>query len=226
MARWLRPCTRSDKRGRARSTLKRGPSGARYREGARHCRWVHGSAPQKGLHGVPSIRRSEPRQLGSVRDRRRLLSRARRGGGCRALVARGVDPPKTSAQRGVGPVEYCADGVCVPGCRNHRDCRSKHDDPCLLHECLGGVCVVRHRRLPARVRVLRGRLLSRGLQRRLAVRQFSSRAGVDSVAPRGSASSSSSIRASSASGTTSAWRRHRTRSAAVARAAVPVRKER
>jgi hypothetical protein len=80
------------------------------------------------------------RQLGSVRNRRRMLSVL--GGavvsGIWSHAARSAqDECATRCESG----SYCSDGECVPGCSNHRDCRSKHDDPCLLHECLGGVCV-------------------------------------------------------------------------------------
>lgn len=37
--------------------------------------------------------------------------------------------------------EVCLGGVCRTPCENHRDCRSKHDDPCLLNTCVEGYCV-------------------------------------------------------------------------------------
>lgn len=37
--------------------------------------------------------------------------------------------------------QVCGDGYCVRPCANHRDCRSKRDDPCILNQCLDGVCV-------------------------------------------------------------------------------------
>ena len=79
------------------------------------------------------------RRLGSGQDRRRVL--AVLGG---AVVA-GIWPHAASfAQAGCSTRcasgEYCADGVCVPGCRNDRDCRNKHDDPCMLNQCIDGVC--------------------------------------------------------------------------------------
>ena len=36
--------------------------------------------------------------------------------------------------------ELCTDSGCVTPCANHRDCRSKHDDPCVLNTCVDGVC--------------------------------------------------------------------------------------
>ncbi len=36
--------------------------------------------------------------------------------------------------------EVCADRGCVTPCANHRDCRSKHDDPCVLNTCVDGFC--------------------------------------------------------------------------------------
>ena len=37
--------------------------------------------------------------------------------------------------------EVCTGGVCSTPCENHRDCRSKHDDPCVSNTCLQGLCV-------------------------------------------------------------------------------------
>ncbi len=37
--------------------------------------------------------------------------------------------------------EVCSGGVCRTPCENHRDCRSKHDDPCVSNTCLQGFCV-------------------------------------------------------------------------------------
>lgn len=35
----------------------------------------------------------------------------------------------------------CIAGFCQQTCVNHRDCRSKRDDPCINNSCLDGVCV-------------------------------------------------------------------------------------
>src|SRR5215216_2597055 len=34
----------------------------------------------------------------------------------------------------------CTDRGCVTSCANHRDCRDKHDDPCVSNTCVDGFC--------------------------------------------------------------------------------------
>ena len=36
--------------------------------------------------------------------------------------------------------ELCTDRGCMTPCANHRDCRSKHDDPCVSNTCVDGIC--------------------------------------------------------------------------------------
>jgi hypothetical protein len=36
--------------------------------------------------------------------------------------------------------QLCTDRGCVTPCANHRDCRDKHDDPCVSNTCIGGIC--------------------------------------------------------------------------------------
>ena len=36
--------------------------------------------------------------------------------------------------------QLCTDGGCVTPCANDRDCRSKHDDPCVSNTCVDGFC--------------------------------------------------------------------------------------
>jgi hypothetical protein len=36
--------------------------------------------------------------------------------------------------------QSCLGGVCQRVCETHRDCRSKHDDPCISNMCVNGVC--------------------------------------------------------------------------------------
>jgi hypothetical protein len=36
--------------------------------------------------------------------------------------------------------QLCTDRGCVSPCANHRDCRNKHDDPCLSNTCVDGFC--------------------------------------------------------------------------------------
>ena len=80
------------------------------------------------------------RRLGNARDRRSLLGSAASiavfalGGVLRPLAA------QTPCPEGCAEGEVCADGVCVTPCENHRDCRSKHDDPCVSNTCVNGVC--------------------------------------------------------------------------------------
>jgi hypothetical protein len=37
--------------------------------------------------------------------------------------------------------QVCLDGVCIRPCVKNRDCRDKHADPCILNQCLDGLCV-------------------------------------------------------------------------------------
>jgi hypothetical protein len=80
------------------------------------------------------------RQLGSAKNRRGFLKTL-----AATMVVRFGVPASAFAQDDCETRcpsgEYCANGVCVSGCRNDRDCRNKHDDPCLLHQCIDGVCV-------------------------------------------------------------------------------------
>jgi hypothetical protein len=79
------------------------------------------------------------RRIGAVQDRRRLLSLL--GGAVLTALGRNAALAAQNECASRCPSgEYCAGGVCVPGCRNNRDCRNKHDDPCLLHQCIEGVC--------------------------------------------------------------------------------------
>lgn len=79
------------------------------------------------------------RRLGAAGNRRSVLTilvAAVAAGAWRPAPADAQDACATRCQSG----EYCADGVCVPGCRNDRDCRDKHDDPCILNQCIEGAC--------------------------------------------------------------------------------------
>ena len=42
---------------------------------------------------------------------------------------------------GCAEEEICTERGCMTPCGNHRDCRSKHDDPCVSNMCSDGVCV-------------------------------------------------------------------------------------
>ena len=36
--------------------------------------------------------------------------------------------------------QLCTDRGCMTPCANHRDCRDKHDDPCVSNTCVDGFC--------------------------------------------------------------------------------------
>lgn len=69
------------------------------------------------------------RQIAAATDRRSLIRVA-------MAAALGVAASRRSA-RGQ---EECL-GACDAGCTNHRDCRGKHDDPCISSMCINGLCV-------------------------------------------------------------------------------------
>jgi hypothetical protein len=56
--------------------------------------------------------------------------------GLRAKIA-----AQESCPGGCAESELCTERGCVTPCANHRDCRNKHDDPCVSNMCIDGVCV-------------------------------------------------------------------------------------
>ena len=56
------------------------------------------------------------------------------GGLGRRVVGQEVCPD------GCAEDQLCTDRGCVNLCENHRDCRNKFDDPCVLNTCVDGVC--------------------------------------------------------------------------------------
>ena len=79
------------------------------------------------------------RRLGTATDRRLLL---------KGMLAAGLGVGFTRASHaqsecgeGCAEGQTCSNGGCVTACMNHRDCRSKHDDPCVSNNCLDGQCV-------------------------------------------------------------------------------------
>ena len=81
------------------------------------------------------------KQLATLAHRRALLQGA--------LAAIGVTiwsglPDGVAGQEacpdGCAENQLCTDRGCVTSCANHRDCRSKHDDPCVLNTCVDGFC--------------------------------------------------------------------------------------
>lgn len=57
--------------------------------------------------------------------------------GARASVSAAV---QDDCPGGCPAGEVCRIGACWTACETHRDCRSKHDDPCILNTCEDGIC--------------------------------------------------------------------------------------
>jgi hypothetical protein len=61
-----------------------------------------------------------------------------------AVVASGGPPSGVAGQDacpgGCAEDEVCTNSGCSIPCANHRDCRSKHDDPCVSNTCVNGFC--------------------------------------------------------------------------------------
>ncbi len=81
------------------------------------------------------------KKLATLGHRRALLK------GAPAIIAvavrgglpNGVDGQE-SCPDGCAENQLCAESGCVTPCANHRDCRSKHDDPCVSNTCVDGFC--------------------------------------------------------------------------------------
>ena len=62
-----------------------------------------------------------------------------------AAFAMGVGRKNATAQEacagGCPEGEICTARGCVTPCENNRDCRSKHDDPCVSNMCIESVCM-------------------------------------------------------------------------------------
>lgn len=81
------------------------------------------------------------RELGTRPGRRGVLRMALAlfgalAGG-RDILVRAQEP----CLEGCPADQICSNGVCLRPCENHRDCRSKRDDPCILNQCIDGVCI-------------------------------------------------------------------------------------
>ena len=77
---------------------------------------------RRGSQGAASERRwRQLRSMPSVGLRRQVVGQEVCPGGC----AEG---------------QLCTERGCMTPCANHRDCRSKHDDPCVSNTCVDGVC--------------------------------------------------------------------------------------
>lgn len=79
----------------------------------------------------------------ATRQQRRTMLRATLAAAAGFLLARfgqSADAQGKCAE-GCAEGETCANGACVRPCANHRDCRSKHDDPCISNTCVDGTCV-------------------------------------------------------------------------------------
>ena len=61
-----------------------------------------------------------------------------------AVAARSGLPAGVYAQRSCAgdcaENQVCTENGCETPCANHRDCRNKHDDPCVLNTCEDGFC--------------------------------------------------------------------------------------
>lgn len=82
------------------------------------------------------------RRFATTADRRALFRAAvaaiavhALGGLGKAVVGQEACPD------GCAEDEICTDRGCMTPCANHRDCRSKHDDPCVSNMCIDAVCV-------------------------------------------------------------------------------------
>jgi len=79
------------------------------------------------------------KQLAALGHRRALLK-----GALAAIAARSGLPDGAVGQEACpgscAENQLCTERGCVTTCANHRDCRSKHDDPCLLNTCEDGFC--------------------------------------------------------------------------------------
>jgi hypothetical protein len=81
------------------------------------------------------------KQLAALRPRRALLR------GVLAVIAAaarsGLPSPVVGQEDcpgGCAEKQLCTDRGCVTPCANHRDCRNKHDDPCVSNTCEDGFC--------------------------------------------------------------------------------------
>ncbi len=81
------------------------------------------------------------RQLAGLGHRRAVLKGAL---ATIAVAARGGLPNRVVGQAscpgGCAEDAVCTNSGCVIPCANHRDCRSKHDDPCVSNTCVDGFC--------------------------------------------------------------------------------------
>ena len=79
--------------------------------------------------------------MARARTRRGIIGIAFGGFAAQAV---GRHPPLAAQEMcpdGCPEGQSCLNGACVVTCANDRDCRSKHDDPCMLNQCVDGVCV-------------------------------------------------------------------------------------
>jgi hypothetical protein len=81
------------------------------------------------------------KQFTALRHRRMLLR------GALAVIAfagrSGLLNPvdgQESCPGGCADNQVCTERGCVTRCVNHRDCRHKHDDPCVSNTCVDGFC--------------------------------------------------------------------------------------
>ena len=81
------------------------------------------------------------KQLAALGHRRALLKGAL---AAIAVAARSGTPNGVAGQEacpgGCAENQLCTESGCVTPCANHRDCRNKHDDPCVSNTCVDGFC--------------------------------------------------------------------------------------
>jgi hypothetical protein len=81
------------------------------------------------------------RQMATAGDRRVLLRAALAATATLAGARLGGTVAQDACAEGCSDGQVCVNGGCVRPCENHRDCRSKKDDPCISNTCVDGVCV-------------------------------------------------------------------------------------
>ncbi len=80
------------------------------------------------------------RNIASAADRRHFL-KAFFGGAVALVGLRNRGAAQQDCRGSCPEGEICGAGGCFVPCENDRDCRSKHDDPCVSMMCSDGACL-------------------------------------------------------------------------------------